>query len=255
MQIEWAFKGEQLAGHATVLDRYSKKEFDSPTRSTIPLLEFWRSPGSRVKDLSAALRLPVPHRVQLDFEHLVRPPRGSGKESQTDLMVLSPQHAIAMEAKWTEPRYDDVDKWLRNGSANRKAVLQGWCELLQQHGAGPIAEGSLLKLPYQMVHRAASACHAIKAGYPLLVYLVFEPTAHKRREYLSDLSRLRDALGPRSSLVMALAECRIEQLPLLAKIRRRWDAGKRDLHEPVLRGLRSGELLRAVLEHVHRLSP
>lgn len=254
MQIEWAFKGEPLARHATVLDRYSKKEFDSPTRSTIPLLEFWRSPAPRLRELSAALRLAVPYRVQLDFEHLVRPPRGSGKKSHTDLMVLSPGHAIAIEAKWTEPRYKDVDKWLGTAS-NRKAVLQGWCGLLEQHGAGPIAEGSLLKLPYQMVHRAASACHAARTGYPLLVYLVFEPTAKKRREYLSDLCRLRDALGPRSSLVMALAECRIEQLPLLIKIRRRWDAGKRHLHKPVIRGLRSGELLRAVLEHVHRLSP
>ena len=169
-------------------------------------------------------------------------------------MVLSPEQAIAMEAKWTEPRYPVVAKWL-TGSSNRKAVLQGWCELLEQHGARPIKEGSLFELPYQMVHRAASACHAIKTGPPLLVYLVFKPTARKRAEYLSDLSRLRDVLGPRSALAIALAECSIEQLPLLAELRRRWDAGERHLHEPVLRALKSGDLLRAVLERVHHLSP
>ena len=254
MQIEWAFKGEQLAGHATVLDRFPRKEFDSPTRSTIPLLEFWRSPTQRIEELSTALQLPVPRHVQLHFEYLVRSPRGSGKESHTDLMVLSPEQAIAIEAKWTESRYQVIAKWL-TGSSNRRAVLRGWCELLEQHGASPITEGSLSELPYQMVHRAASACHAIKTGRPLLVYLVFHPTAKKRAEYLSDLSRLRDVLGPRSSLVIAFAECSIEQLALLAELRRRWDVGERHLHEPVLQGLKSGEMLRAVLEHVHRLSP
>lgn len=85
--------------------------------------------------------------------------------------------------------------------------------------------------------------------------MVFEPSPGKRSEYLADLARLRDVLGPRSSLVIACAECSIEQLPSLAELRRRWDAGERRLSAPVLEGFKTGGLLRARLEQVHRLTP
>ena len=254
MQIDWAFKGEGLADHASLLDHYARSEFDSPTRSTIPLLAFWRSPEHRIEELTAALALPVPRRVRLDFEHLVSPPRGKGKESHTDLMALSPEHAIAIEAKWTEPRYRTVRSWLGK-SANRKEVLHGWCDLLGRRGGDPIPQEGLHELPYQMVHRAASACHADDASRSCLVYMVFEPSPGKRSEYLADLARLRDVLGPRSSLAIACGECSIEQSPSLAELRCRWDAGERCFRAPVLEGLKSGGLLRARLEQVHRLTP
>ena len=253
MQIDWAFKGEGVADHASLLGQYAHSEFDSPTRSTIPLLAFWRSPEHRIEELTAALALPVPRSVRLDFEHLVSPPRGKGTESHTDLMALSPQHAIAIEAKWTEPRCQTVRSWLGN-SPNRKEVLHGWCDLLGRRGADPIPQEGLHELPYQMVHRAASACHADDASRCCLVYMVFEPTPGKRSEYLADLARLRDVLGPRSSLAIACGECSIEQSASLAELRRQWDAGERCCRAPVLEGLKSGGLLRARLEQVHRLT-
>ena len=254
LQTEWAFKGGGLGGHDALLDRYLDEEFNSPTRSTIPLLEYWRSPEQRIRELNSALGLPVPPRVQLNFEHTVCPPRGLGKPSHTDLMAISlPELAIAIEAKWTEPRYQIVGKWLRD-SANRKEVLRGWCELLEQRGANPILEGDLRGLPYQMVHRAASACHVKDASSCWLVYLVFEPTARKRSEYLADLTHLRDVLGSRSSLGIALAECSIEQSRSLIELRRRWDNCEHHLHVPVLQRLKRGGLLRAQLEQVHCLT-
>ena len=75
--------------------------------------------------------------------------------------------------------------------------------------------------PVKMVHRAASACHVKDASSCWLVYLVFEPTARKRSEYLADLTHLRDVLGSRSSLGIALAECSIEQSRSLIELRRR----------------------------------
>ena len=191
-------------------------------------LAFWRSPEHRIEELTAALALPVPRRVRLDWEHLVSPSRGEGQESQTDLMVLSPEQAIAIEAKWTERRYQTVRCWLGE-SANRKEVLHGWCDLLGRRGGDPIPEEGLHELPYQMVHRASSACHADDAFRSCLVYMVFEPSPEKRSEYLADLVRLRDVLGPRSSLVIACAESSIEQSPVLAELRRRWCGGERRL--------------------------
>lgn len=254
MEIGWAYQGTGLPGYDAVIGSYPDKEFDSPTRSTIPLLEYLRSPEQCMRELHTALGLPVPRRVHLNFEHTVSPPRGSGKASQTDLMAISlPECAIAIEAKWKEPRYEIVENWLRD-SANRRDVLRGWCKLLEQRGANPDPEGELRGLPYQMVHRAASACHVKDASSCWIVYLVFEPTASKRSEYLADLTCLRDVLGSRSSLGIALAECSIEQSQSLIGFRRRWDTGERQFHVPVRQWMETGGLLRAQLEQVHCLT-
>ena len=137
MQTEWAFKGGGLGGHDALLDRYPDEEFNSPTRSTIPLLEYWRSPEQRIRELNSALGLPVPPRVQLNFEHTVCPPRGRGNPSHTDLMAISlPDLAIAIEAKWTEQRYQIVGKWLRD-SANRKEGAAGLVRVAGTAGGEP----------------------------------------------------------------------------------------------------------------------
>ena len=231
--------------------RFSLTEpFDSPTRSTIPLLEYWRSPEQRIRELTNALSQPVPREVRLELEHRVYPQRGKGKALHTDLMVTSPELVIAIEAKWNEPRYETVGSWLGD-SSNRRKVLRGWFDLLERRGAGPILKRDVRELPYQMIHRAASVCHVAGVTNRWLVYLVFEATADKRSVYLTDLAGLRDALGPESSLGIALAECRIEPSLSLTGLRQRWDAGERRLHGLVLRRLRTGGLLRVRSGRVH----
>ena len=254
MEVEWEFKGSGLAGHDALIDCYPDTEFYSPTRSTIALLEYCRLPEQCMRELHTALGLPVPARVRLNFEHTLSRRRGIGNPSQTDLMAISrPELAVAIEAKWKEPRYKNVEKWLRD-SANRTEMLRGWCELLEKRGANPDLEAELRGVPYQMVHRAASACHVKDVASCWVVYLVFEPTARKRSEYLADLTCFRDVLGSRSSLGIALAECSIEQSESLIELRKRWDTGARQLHVPVRQRLKTGGLLRAQLEQVHWLT-
>lgn len=249
MHIAWAFKGTRLTGHADLVDAYREVDFDSPTRSTIPLLELWRSPKRRARELGEALAISPPAQVQLDFEHLVWPPRGKGRPSHTDLMVISHEAALAIEAKWTEPRYPEVGERLPT-TKNGAEVLRGWCDLLELRGDGLVREADLYELPYQMVHRAASACHVEDVPRRWLVYLVFEMTAHKRTEYIADLRQLRDALGPSSTLGIALVEGTIEESTLLIGLRDRWNRGERGLHEPVRRHVRTGSLLTARLGRV-----
>ena len=251
--IEWAFKGKPQPGFDALLDCYLGTEFDSPTRSTIPLLQYWRTPEPRLAKLRAALHLPLPDPVLLDFEHKVYPRRGRGRASHTDVMLTSPSLAVAIEAKWTEPRYEVVETWLGD-SPNRRDVLQAWFDLLERCGAGPLRPGHVLELPYQMIHRAASACSAESASNPWLLYFVFDPHPSTRSEYLTDLRGLRDALGSRSSLGIMLVECAIEKTPVHARLQARWDAGERALHAPVLDALRSGELINVRLEHAHCLT-
>ena len=257
MQIEWALTGSGVAGHDGLLDRFPVQEFDSPTRSTIPLLEYWRSPEERMEELTAALRLPLPRRVELNFEHTVYPPRGRGKASCTDLMVTSAELVMAIEAKWTERRYEAVEDWRSDSAnpANRMEVLRAWCDLLERRGANPIREDDLSRLPYQMIHRAASACHPPGAATSrCLVYLLFDTTTKERDKYLVDLHHLSDVLGSQSLLGIALAECTIEPFRRLVELRTRWNSGEHSLHLPVLQGLKSGGLMRARLHKVHRVT-
>lgn len=254
MRVEWAHNGHRLAGFDALLDRYPTTEFDSPTRSTIPLMEYSRSPTQRIRELTDALNLPAPQGVRLDFEHQVHPPRGKGTASHTDLMVISPELSVAIEAKWEESRYKTVGSWLGD-SKDRRTVLRGWFDLLERCGAGPIRQRDVRHLPYQMIHRAASACNVNDAANRWLVYLVFDATTTKRREYLTYLDGLREALGPESSLGIALVEYRVAPAPSLADLQQRWDIGERRLHEPVLQRLRQGALLQVQLKRVHRLTP
>lgn len=239
-----------MESHASLLGCYGDGEFDSPTRSTIPLLEFWRCPNERMRELSDPLGMVAPRELRLDFEHTVHPPRGVGPPSQTDVMAICPDGAIAIEAKWTESRYEEVGSWLGT-SKNRTEVLRGWRDLLERHAGAGVREADLRRIPYQMVHRAASACHVEKVARRWLVYLVFDLTVEKRSEYLEDLDRLRVALGPSCSLGIALVEGTIEESTLLAGLRARWADGERGLHVPVLRGLRAGTFMTARLGRVH----
>ena len=59
--------------------------------------------------------------LTLSFEHCVNVQKGVGKPSQTDLMLFVNGTCIAVEAKYTEPRYDTVKKW-KEDSENKRLV-------------------------------------------------------------------------------------------------------------------------------------
>ncbi len=176
---------------------YGKKEFESPSRSTVPLLSWLKHEipmlGSLLKEFG------MPEACDLHLEYTVPPQQGKGVASHTDLMVRQQGHALAIEAKWTEPRYDTVSKWLQKGSnlQNRKDVLTGWLELLQKHALHELLIEDFSAAVYQMVHRAASACAA--GSKPQLAYLVFKPSHDPRTANIQtisdDLTHLWSLLG------------------------------------------------------------
>src|SRR5687767_1602180 len=105
------FNKTEVDGPEALLTKFGLRAFASPFRSTVPL-------ASLVKDdwpvlASIATRIGCkPERVHFEYE--VAPPGVDGNPSQTDAMLLSDAFAIALEAKWTEPRYETVSLRIRN---------------------------------------------------------------------------------------------------------------------------------------------
>jgi len=149
--------------------------------------------------------------------------RGAGKVSCTDLMAISGGSALAIEAKWTEKRYETVKSWSQrgSGSSNRQTVLDGWLGLLQQHSTLPLNPASFSDAVYQMVHRAASARDAGKD--PRMAYLIFSPDPSQQpsntRQILKDLEHLWNLLGRPVRFPFFLVEVQISPTAAFNAIR------------------------------------
>lgn len=191
MKVTLAFGDEAVESVADLLKHYAADEFASRYRSTIPHLLFWRNPADRLAALLDHLGETVPESVQMTFEYKVAPIRGSGKPSHTDLLIRWEKTVIGIEAKWTEPEYETVSKWLGpKPTENRTQVLAGWCELLSRCSTRAVRAEQVGHLAYQMVHRAASLCtQEVSARY--LLYEVFQPSDDKRKYYMMQLQELR----------------------------------------------------------------
>lgn len=208
---------QQFDDWASLVAQYPSGEFESPYRSTIPLLSLIRDGQAVLQEVLVACGFaPGP---DLHFEYTVHPPIGEGKPSHTDLMVCEGSSCMAVEAKWTEPPYPTVGNWLgpKDGrTTNRKNVLAGWLSLIQPFASTELTEESVEPITYQTIHRAASACATSER--PQLAYLQFVSERHgdavTREKRLADLNRLRSALGRHDGFQIRLIEIDIE--PTLA---------------------------------------
>jgi hypothetical protein len=195
---------------AALFHSYQHRDLASPFRSTIPLLSLVKDGWHVFRDVLA--RCQVAEDAALHFEYRQDVVRGHGKPSHTDLIVCSSEHSIAIEAKWTEPRYETVAEWLERGESkrhtevqrgdseyrpsNRDAVMSGWYELLQSRAPGLDPLGNFDSAIYQMVHRAASACG--RSAQPKLGYVKFECASESHSHcttYWDDLGQLYKLLG------------------------------------------------------------
>ncbi|MBM3860568.1 MAG: hypothetical protein FJ395_13080 [Verrucomicrobia bacterium] len=198
------------------LRHYGADEFESPTRSTVPLLSWLKHEEQMVAALLRDLGMPADSNLHLEYQ--VKPPKGTGKASHTDLMAITDGGSLAVEAKWTEPRYKTVSEWLVEGEniQNRRDVLTGWLGLLQRHVQHPLRLEDFTAAVYQMVHRAASASAA--GRNPQVAYLVFKPSPDPKtasiEQIQADLEHLRGLLGNPRTLPFHLIE--VTLLPTVA---------------------------------------
>ena len=141
----------------------------------------------------------MPDGGELFLEYTVSPPKGRGKASHTDVMLKADsENALAIEAKWTEPMYKSVKKWIgKSESENKRLVLQGWIDLIQRRVTKTLVREEFDDAIYQMVHRAASA--SATGTKPRLAYFLFKPSADSRsakpKEIKNKLTELWEKLG------------------------------------------------------------
>jgi hypothetical protein len=127
MKKEIFYKKQRINKFNGIVRKYSKSEFNSPYRSTIPLLLLFNNKEWVNFSLISSQDVCV---IEYIFEHETSVIKGKGRASCTDLMIISDDSCISVEAKRTEPPYETVLKWLGN-SVNKELVLSGWLEMIK----------------------------------------------------------------------------------------------------------------------------
>jgi hypothetical protein len=168
------FDRKLVPNFPALLHLYDRDEFDSPHRSTVPLMALVKDKNTLHKILAdCQASMPVDFHFEFKVDHRSE---GRGKPSHTDLMVVSDTACIAIESKWTEPTYENIASWLSKGTDNREKVLKGWLALLSPQSMPP-SSAEIADCEYQMVHRAASACATASSFVlkkrPMLAYFKF----------------------------------------------------------------------------------
>jgi hypothetical protein len=198
-----------VRGISDLVEHFSTTAFASPFRSTVPLLDMLYRAPEQLRDILAACGVAP---TSLHVEYCVEGVPG-GNPSQTDLMAVGIGRSLAVEAKWTEPRYETVAKRLLRRTKERahdksvparaadrlvqeQAVL-AWLDVLSRYATAPLTLESVDGLVYQTIHRAASAC--AMGDRPAVLYLHFHMQGShggaKIQQYRNDLSALYRSLG------------------------------------------------------------
>jgi hypothetical protein len=203
---------------------YGGKSFASPYRSTVPLVCLFKD--DRAKFDAIGRTCGGSSEFSIHFEYKVFAPGSSGGPSQSDAMLFANSTALALEAKWTEPRYPKLSTRLSSrvaalteknpaGGADfaiaEQTAIKAWLDLLARHSKALDIESSSNTI-YQMVHRAASACGTAHA--PRLAYLHFSPSNGKagasHEDYKSDLKYLHSLMGSPAGFPFYLVEMPLE---------------------------------------------
>lgn len=235
-RVHW--KKIQAADFTSLLALIPDDALASPKRSVVPLIDFCRSPDKMLRDLSAVTGIPLDAATDLLFEYAVPVQQGRGKPSCTDLVVLTSETAMAIEAKYTEPEYESVNSWLRKPcEPNRLDVLNGWLTLINSATAREVKVNDVLELPYQLIHRSASACH-LQRPSRAVVYLIFGETVAEH--YINHAKRLDAVLNASNALPIFVLSCPVSALPQYHNVVQLWNAGQRKLSENVRQVLADG---------------
>lgn len=228
----YCFDREPVGGIKALCARMVGKALQSPYRSTVPLLSLIEYSQTAWEALLGELKAPVGGMIH--FEYCVPSPKADGNPSQTDALLTSDTTVWAIEAKWTEPRYETVARRVAKPEADgsdARTTVAGWLTYLQPFVTRELRVEDALGLVYQVVHRAASACFVASAKQlrPHLVYLHFHPSpvssSATTEQYIGDLRALKTVMGTTDMMSFTVVEMPLEATPAFEAIK---DLDKRE---------------------------
>jgi len=213
------FDRAPVANFDELVLHYPKSAFEPPFRSTIPLLCLIRD-KTALAELTARCAMSSCAAFHLEFQE--HPPLGSGKPSQTDLVIIGDNQSVSIDALWMEQRSERVTRWLGpRPTTNRRDVLAGWFNLLNKEAAVPLTPQLAGDVSYPLLSRSAAVCNS-SAGRTLICYLRFASRRDEDRglgqRLRADLAHLRDILGRPERLNFRLFEVDIEGTPAFRKL-------------------------------------
>lgn len=218
-----------------LIDIMSDKEFMNLTRSTIPLLDYWRKPEERVKHLGDGLSLDLSP-AKICFEYPVQS-ISKATASYTDIMIDTKDVAIAIEGKWTEPQYETVKTWKKK-TKRHDEVLNHWLRFINPKLN---SSNSLIdNITYQLLHRTASAC-SLRKVKTLVIYQVFyeqECPIH----YGNDMNSLKKLVEDYADVSFNVAPIRICKSDAYTKLIDLLPRGVADKSQFVRQALKKGGL-------------
>jgi len=238
MDNSFCFKTIKLRHIDEMIVQCNSKEFKSPFRSTIPLLILYRNQPRFCFNL-----LENTDEASFCFEYETKVAKGKGRSSCTDLMIKSPETCIAVEAKWTEAPYKTVKTWLGN-SENKNQVLEGWIEMIFNYTGVKVTFESISNLPYQLIHRVASACFLNRPNTHV-VYLCFDLDKSKTKYYNNILNHFSEIISKRVNF--HVISMHLDKFDEQKKLEAEWKLKKtRDVSTQVITGIKNNTLMQIV---------
>jgi hypothetical protein len=243
MEYKITHKQRPTPDFNALVNSYTDRDLASPSRSTVPLLAYWKMFQARAADYSKLLGVELAGQLHFGFEYTVPVAQGRGNASHTDLMIISSNHALANEAKYTEPAYETVQKWLGSQSSeNRRLVLTGWLSLIKRATGRLLSINDVLGCTYQLIHRAASVC-SLEVSKRSVVYMLFDPSKDQIEDCSRQLRPISALTGNPDKLDFRLMLVELRKSHRYLELQSAWKNGERHLSAPVRAGLLSGDLM------------
>ena len=225
-------KGE----YKDVLSCLSTTKVNSFMTSSLPLAQFWE-PTKNLNSFISELK-----KKGLDlseskayFEYPTECEKNGkslkySKPSMTDLMIINDKFQIAIEAKYTEyseSHYDTVAEWNKDNEDHKNKIKERWFDYLKE--AGATKKDKLDDtVPYQFLHRTASACYKCNDKTPVLVYQLFydKTNKEKKNKFIDQLKNWSKKLGFTSKIKFYIFEVEIKNID---KVKDKYDGVRSDL--------------------------
>ncbi len=173
------YKSNEISTKQELINSYENKEFDSPFRSTIPLIELFFENKETLKKI-----FNYDESYNAVFEDETKPYETSSHPSCTDLRLYNKTYNYCIEAKQTESKYGSVAKELKANPEKQKTI-KGFLNIINNRCNTKIEINDVLDITYQIF---ASACKV--SDRTEMLYFCFNITPEKENYYKTELKKI-----------------------------------------------------------------